>query len=550
MGVSLVRKKVSKGLLALVLLILVFSVYSSLFLGMSRAESSKPDVESSKRLVSVQYSWKVGEEIHLFLAPKEQWTFNASEGSDGFMFTSIDVLISAADESFLKNIDTNLYIESFDYWGGLGAWTQNSNFTLSNPTLQDQELFLKVTQNFARITYVSDLAEGTNHTIEFVTDRVADRVVVNWGFFGAMKHLEVNGSEIELSDILRPANQTMVEFSPSFAGFSLPSSQRIEQTKIMINLEDKESLAIQGYCSIAALLVEHNTFTLNASKEIMFEVPKVEGWTYLAGTIYSNLTVSAYPEPYPFRLINVAVWDANATPLLMTPTDTSFGIGNLANENYSVSFDVAFYYWQNMTGLTYSHQILESDESSIVHELSVNVSNANVGAELGLSGQYLRFNVPGRIESFMAPDPVGRFPGSFIPLMNGSYTFVTREDRIVTSVKTEVNDVILSNKINIKVTYLGEPCPDANVTVVQKGLFTSRTYVASTDENGEATIAVVSNGPELNQLSITVAKDDYNYTEQNLSFIVGASWILTALVVILSIVLVLFLIIKRRRKRK
>jgi membrane protein insertase Oxa1/YidC/SpoIIIJ len=157
---------------------------------------------------------------------------------------------------------------------------------------------------------------------------------------------------------------------------------------------------------------------------------------------------------------------------------------------------------------------------------------------------------PGRIVRYEAPDPVGRFPGSYIPLREGNYTLVTKEDRIVANVTLEVNDIILQSNLRVKVTYGGQPLPNANVTVTQSGTFTGKTYQAQTDKNGEATIAVVSNVPEINELYVTVAKDDYNFTEQTFSVVVGVSWILTALIVTVIVTLLVFFAVRRHRKRR
>jgi hypothetical protein len=542
MGVPLTYKT------ALRVLSLIFIVY--LFIGIFQAGSlSKAEADFPQRLIPVQYSKQLVEEKHIFLAPDESLTFSAPQESDGLKFTGIDVLLNSTNLSFLRVMNTDLYVESYEYWGNMGAWTPNNNFTLTNPTSDTQELFLKISQNFGSRTYISDVIDGKVHTIKFTTEIIADRVVVNWGFFGALKYLEINGSQVDVSDLVRDQNQMMLELFPYSAAFHLPSSLRIDQTEIMAKVEEEDLPLPPEYCSIGALSVEQKNITLDPYQQLMFDIPRIDGWTYLAGTIYSNLTVSEYPKPYPFKLINVAVWDPNANPLLMTLADITFGIRNLSNETYDITLDLALYYWQNQSGLTYSHEIISSDDTPIYHKLSVNISNANVGAELGLAGQYLRLRVPGRVISYDAPDPVGRFSGSYIPLREGSYTLFTREDRIVTNVTLDVNDLILQSKLRIKVTYGGESYADANITVAQKGTFTSRTYEASTDQNGEATIAVVSNGPEMNQLTIKVAKDDYNYTEQTLSVTVGISWILTALIVIaLTVLLVVF--IRKRKKRK
>jgi hypothetical protein len=244
----------------------------------------------------------------------------------------------------------------------------------------------------------------------------------------------------------------------------------------------------------------------------------------------------------------MSVWDLTSNPLLATALDTSFGVKNISNQTYSLSFDVLFYYWQNQTGLTFEHQIIGTDVSSITHEVSANVSDANVGAALGLAGQYLRFQVPGKTVSYDAPNPIGKYEQSYIPLKQGSYSLVTVDDRIAINVTSGVFDWDLSNTIYIHVTYNGDPYANAPINITQKGTFTSQTYRAVTDQNGNAAINVYSNGPESGQLKITVTKDEFNHEQQTISYFVGASWIITiVLVAIAAIVLGIFLIQKRRK---
>ena len=118
-----------------------------------------------------------------------------------------------------------------------------------------------------------------------------------------------------------------------------------------------------GYCYISAFVLDHKEITLGQHQEFLFEIPKLNGWNYLATSAYTNLTASLYPQPYPFQLVNMSVWDSNENPLLTTALDVTFGVRNLSNETYSIGFDILYYYWQNQTGLTFSHEIIGNDSA-------------------------------------------------------------------------------------------------------------------------------------------------------------------------------------------
>ena len=282
---------------------------------------------------------------------------------------------------------------------------------------------------------------------------------------------------------------------------------------------------------------------------MLFETPAVNGWNFLAAAAYTNLTSSLFPKPYPFELINLAIWDSNANPMLVTATDTLFGIKNLSNVTYSVGLDVVYYYWQNQSGLTFEHEVIDSNESSIIRKISVNISEANVGTDLGLTGQFLRFQLPGKTVSFDAPDLVGKYEDSYIPLRQGDYVLVKRDNRIIVNTTSKVDDLHLTNRLRFVVTYNGEAYANAEVTVNQRGVFTSRTYNTFTDQNGWATVVVSSNGPEFSQLEIIILKDDFNRYEQMLSYFAGALWVFVIVLVVVLVVVLSVLLIPKRRCR-
>lgn len=304
-----------------------------------------------------------------------------------------------------------------------------------------------------------------------------------------------------------------------------------------------------GYCYISAIFLRHEEITLEALGEFTFDLPEVEGWNYLATALYSNLTVSLYPEPYPFQLVNLAVWEPEDNPLLLTAVDTTFEVRNLSNEAYGIGFDIVYYYWQNETGLAFSHEIIGNYSESIVHEVVANVFDANVGADSGLSGQYIQFLAPGKIIGFDAPDSVGKYENFYIPLRQGSYKLITQEKRITANITSSVNDLFLSNTLNFRVTYNGDLYANAEVTVTQRGDFSNRTYKAFTNQNGEAEITIHSSGPELNQLSIRVSKDEFNYVEQTIDYMVGTSWYVIIILALVAVAVLAILYVRKRRKK-
>jgi hypothetical protein len=483
-------------------------------------------------------------EEHIFLNPGASVTFNATDQLDGFKLRSTHVNIDSTNRTFLKEIGTDLYFETYNYLfaGTVGAWTPNDTFTITNPGAATQEIFLKISNTYSHVAYASDIVNATEHLISFRTDVIADQFSVNWGFFGVLESLEINGSQYDPA-IVSSANRLMME-DVSYAAviYSL-----ITNTSFVFKLQDN-GLPYPASPYIGAWVFQHNEITLNPYQKFLFEIPDLKGWTYAYGVIDSNITLSIYSPQYPFKLINLAVYDPDQTPVLATPTNTTFGISNLSNQTYEVSFDTTLYYWQNQTNsITFSDQV-NVTENSIYHNLSVYVSNANVGSELGLKGQYVAFRPTGKTLSYIAPDPVGKYLTSYLPLKTGNYTLVTVEPRIIANITSSVDDLHLRATLNFSVTYDGNPYPNANITVYQKGTFTDGTYSKLTDENGKASIIVRANAPEADELDINVAKNDFNYTNQVFTFTIGIMWFLIgSIAIVLIIASLLYLRMHKKR---
>jgi len=503
------------------------------------------ETKNVPRLVEVQYLRSDSQQEHIFLNPQQSVTYNASSESDSMNFDSFYVQANSTNPSFLTELNTDLYIESYNYFGGLGAWTSNSNFTITNPTVTTQEVFLKIVRNYQQTAYATDTVTGSIHSIEFTSGPASDRVFVRWGFFAAMSYVEINGSQVDFSTP-NLNNPVRLEFLPTYCSFQIPPN-RIQGTHFLLRLEEKNYPPPAGYSYISAFLLNHTEVTLAPNQLYLFTIPNINGWTFDTAAAYTNLTPSLYSKPYPFQLVNMSVWDASANPLLATALDVSFGVRNISNQTYSLSFDVLFYYWENQSGMTFMHQIIGTDSSSVTHEISVNVSDATIGSALGLTGQYLTFQTPGKTVSYNAPNPIGKYELSYIPLRAGSYALVTQDERIVANVTTKEDDLRLSNELAVKVTYDGAPYAGAIITVTQKGTFTSRSYSAITDQNGDATITVYSNGPESDQLVVTVTKNQFNYTQQTVIYFVGASWIAAMVVVAAAVIVLAFLFVLKKR---
>jgi hypothetical protein len=484
------------------------------------------------------------EEDHIYLNPQQSVTYSSSEPPSGFQFASVNVELNTTNQDFFKQLNTDLYVQSYNYFGSFGGWTSKSNFTITNPTAQTQELFLKIQTNYIQTNYALDTEAGKTHTIEFSSSSAADRVFVRWGFFAALSLVVINGSTLDLSTINQKTSQVRVEFLPTYLSFQTPP-QRIQATHFKLTIEERDIQPPSGYCYISALLVNHTDVTIAPNQQVLFTIPNIDGWTFNTAAAYTNLTASFYPQPYPFQLVNMSVWEANGIPLLVTALDTTFGVRNISNQTYSVGFDMLFYYWENQTTLVFSHEIAASDVTSIRHRIEANISTATVGSEKGLTGQYLRFQVPGTTVSFDAPDPVGKYEGSYIPLRQGNYTLVTMENRIETNITSVTNDLDLTNTLQIHVTYNGDPLANSQVNVTQTG--NANTYIATTDQNGNAQITIHSNVGS-NQLSVKVNKDQYNYIQKTVSYFAGFSWIIIAIAIAIVLVFVATAIILRRKR--
>ncbi len=501
----------------------------------------------ASRYVQVQCVRSDEQMDHIFLQSGQTIVYNASSRtSDGLNFDSFSVQMNSTDLAFLQQLVTDLYIESYDYFGALGAWTSRQNFTITNPTAVTQELFLRIVRNYQQTTYAPDIIAGEEHTIGFSTSPEADRVFVRFGFFAALIQAQVNGSEVDFGNPTRSPDAIRVEYLPNYVSFQIPPN-RIQNSNFIVKVEERDFSAPSSYCYISALIVQHRDISLAPKQKFLFDLPALKGWSYLAGAAYTNLTASAYPQPYPFQLINMSIWDPTQTPLLVTALDTTFGVLNISNQTWALSFDLLFYYWQNQTALAFTHRILSDTLQSIIHEVSVNVSDANVGSDLGLSGQYLRFQVPGATIGFEAPDPVGKYPQSYIPLRKGAYTLETSEPRISAEVTSQIDELQLTNTLHFNVTYGGDPYANAAITVTQRGTFTSRTYNIVTDQNGLATIALHSGEPEQVLLSVTVAKDQDNVSEKTISYFIGTAWIATVAVLVAVFLMLVWLVMRRHK---
>jgi hypothetical protein len=245
--------------------------------------------ESNTRLVQIQCLRSDSEDEHLFLDPQQSLTFNATEEMENLKLVSIHVQANSTNQSFLRQLNSNLFIESYDYFGGLGGWTSNNNFTLTNPTSDRQELFLRITRNYMQTTYSGDTVVGQSHTIEFTSGPSANRVFVRWGVFAALKYLEINQTEVNLSNIESNVSQVRLEFLPTYASFQLPSPLRIEGTRFLLQLEEEDVSAPSGFCYISAFKLDHKEIVLGPYQQVLFETPAVNGWNLLAAEAYTNL---------------------------------------------------------------------------------------------------------------------------------------------------------------------------------------------------------------------------------------------------------------------
>ena len=509
--------------------------------------NSSPSDDTCKS-ATVTYTKFQPNEQHIFLNPGASASFSASDQLDGFSgykFRNTHVSMNAANSSFLKEISTDLYIETNNYlFGGtIGAWTPNLNFTLTNPTSQTQEVFLNIRNSYTHIAYAPDCISNGQHTITFTTDTApADQFSVGWGFFGALVSLDLNGSRFDPYGVSSANNIKMEDVSTAAVFYSPMTS-----TPMILKVQET---GIPNPTSpyIGAWVFKRNFITLNPHQEYIVDVPVLRGWTFAYGIIDANISLSLYPQPYPFKLVNLAVYEPDGVPLLATPTNTTFGISNLSDQAYALYFDTTLYYWQNQTSaITYTDQVNVTD-TQVYHNLSVNVPDATVGSDVGLSGQYVAFRSVGKILSYSAPAAVGRYQGQFMPLKSGTYDLVTVDPRIVQTSTVSVDNFGLKATVNISVTQDANPVPNANVTVHQKGTFTDRTYTANTNQYGQATITAAANMPEADQFTVTVANDAYNTAELVLNASVGMIWIVIVLAVV--IIIVVFIVLLRKRKKQ
>ncbi len=484
------------------------------------------------------------QQSHIYLDPNQTITYIAPLQVNNATYTSTDVQLDATNQTFLTQIETDLYIKAYDYFGSTGAWTNNQNFTLTNPTSTAQEVFLKISQNYIQTTYAPDIVNGDLHTIEFTSQIEANRIFVRWQVFAALTYLEVNGTQIDFTTIPATPNSVQVEFLPTYLSFQTPPN-RIQPTHFRLQIQQENGPSPTGYCYISAIKLDHQEVTLQPNQQILFTPPQLDNWVFVTAAAYTNLTATLYSDPYPFKLINLSIWDANDNPLLVTALDTVFGIQNQSNQTYNLYLDIVYYYWQNQTSLTFTHQIIKTDNVIITHQVTATVTDQNVGGDLSLTGQYLRFQVPGKTVIFNAPDPTGKYEQTYIPLRQGNYTLITEENRINTTINAQLNDLQLTNTLHIHVNYNSEPYANAQVTVTQNN---KTHYTATTNQNGDATLIIHSNVPETNQLDITVTKDTNNYTTQTVTYFVGVTYIGLIAVLTLSAITVTAFLIYRHKK--
>jgi hypothetical protein len=546
--------KLRKPVVFLLEITLLLMLTSTLFFVFPENVQSQEQVLSDTMnagSVPITYSKVIDKEDNFYLNPGASINLNTTEISEGLKFQHMNVQIDATNRSFLREMKTDLYVTTYDFWGGnMGAWTSNSNFTLTNAGGETQRLFLKMSNTYSRRAYAVDVVNGRQHSITFTTDSIVDQLSVNWGFFGVLESLQINGSEIDPA-LVSSTNRLLMEY----LSYGVIFYSQISNTSFVLNIEAKGLLPPPESPYIGAWIGQHNVITLNPHQEYLFDIPDLKGWTYTYGNIESNITLSLYSQPSPFKLVNLALWNAEETPVLATLTNTTYGIINLSDKTYSLDFNTTLYYWQNETGITHSKKI-NSTATSIYHDFSAYVSNTNVGSELGLRGHFLAFiSVPGtalgRVSKtliYQAPDPVGRWEGSYIPLREGNYTLVIMEPKVVADITISEDHFRLSAKLSFNVTYNGDPLANANITVHQKGAFTSATYNAITDSKGGASITITANGPEVDELKINVTKDADNFTTKVTTLTIGVLWLALVLVIIFVIVLLsLFVVVHRTR---
>jgi hypothetical protein len=175
-----------------------------------------------------------------------------------------------------------------------------------------------------------DIVNDGEHTITLKTDTVAaDQFSVSWGFFGVLVSLDINGSRFDPYSI-SSANRIRMEDVSSAAVFY----SSMTGTYLVMKVQEG-SLPNPTSPYIGAWVFKRNLITLNPHQDYMFDVPVLNGWTYAYGIIDANITLSLYPQLYPFKLVNLAVYDPDQAPLLATPTNTTFGISNLSDQRHT-----------------------------------------------------------------------------------------------------------------------------------------------------------------------------------------------------------------------
>ena len=533
-----------KSLFLIITKIIILLSLSSLLLSTTSANTTKKqEIDlSNSSYIPITYTRLDVREEHIFLNPKESITYNAPLKMDDFHFTRTHTTIGASNPQFLREMTMDLFVETYNYWGeNLGAWTDNNNFTLTNPKEETQELFLKINNRYSRRRYVTDNIEGNQHTITFKTDTPTDRVYVYWGFAAALKDLEVNGTKTNESDMIS-SNETpiMMEYTFRAASFRLPSPTKIENSTFKIVIEDLNLPERPNSPRINAWIYPETTITLHPNQQFDFQIPGIQGWSYSNAGFASNITPSMYPTPYPFEVTNLAIWNPQENPVSTTPTDMNFGIRNLSNQTYQLASYPTLYYWQNQTAIEYTHQTSKT-KTAITHTYSVNISDTTVDSHLGLKGHYLTFGATGKTIKFDAPEKVGKFSNSYIPLKEGTYTLTTIEPKIEHNTSINTNDLNLTTIININVTYDQDPYANAKITINQKGIFTQKTYETTTNEKGQATITIYSGLPDIEELEIHIKKDNYNNITHIVNLTIGSLWIaLIAITVLGTIIIVIY----------
>ena len=317
-----------------VLSLISILVFSATFFSPFHTKSDPNEDPTNYNIIPLTYTILEEKEEHIFLDSKESITFNAPLNLKEFHFTRTHATIGSPNSLFLREMNTDLFIETYNYWGeNLGGWTDNNEFTIINPKEEKQELFLKISNRYSHRNYVKGFFSGIEHTINFKTQYPADRVSVNWGFTASLKILEINGTQINVADMLSLNNVSiMTEYTFRGISFLMPSPWKIEKTTFNIVIEEIDLPERPNSPRINAWIYPETVVTLNAHQQFDYQIPEIEGWSYSNAGFASNVTPSLHPTPYPFELINLAVWNPNENPVSTTPIDMNFGIRNISNK--------------------------------------------------------------------------------------------------------------------------------------------------------------------------------------------------------------------------